>query len=381
MNITLVIASLQRGGAERVLSILANGWSQQGKQVTLITFDDQEGPAYPIEPRVKLESLSLSNERTTNVVQAVSHNFRRVFRLRRAIRRSAPDVVICFLDFPNIITLLATRGLDVPVIVSERCTPEYVEIKSIWKFLRRKLYPHADALVCPTQRIVEVFQQDMKAAGYAIANPVEMPDSPQPQRRENKTAYTVVAMGRLCPQKGFDLLLEAFSRIAKKHPEWSLKIMGSGPLRNELEAQAKSLGLQTRVNFTGAVADPFTVLQGADMFVLSSRFEGFPNALTEAMARELPVISFDCPTGPAEIIRDGVDGILVPAENVAGLAAAMDNLMSDAAVRATLASRAPEVVTRFSLEKTLDLWEELFTVLLQGQSEHAALKQRNTTNG
>ena len=378
MNLTLVTAELQRGGAERVLSILANGWARQGRQVTLITFDDPEAPAYPIDRGVKLESLHLSNKQSSNAVQAIYHNFLRISQLRRAIRKSKPDVVISFLDWPNIVTLLATRGLGVPVIVSERCTPEYVELKWIWKFLRRKLYPHAEALVCPSRRMTEVFQQQIKIAGFSIPNPVELPDRVQSYRRENKTAYTVVAMGRLYPQKGFDLLLEAFSRVEKNHPDWSLTIMGSGPLLGKLAAQAESLGLQTRVAFTGAVKDPFPVLLGADLFVLSSRFEGFPNALTEAMAHGLPVISFDCPTGPAEIIRYGVDGVLVQAGDVAGLAADMDRLMGDAAMRTRLAAHAPEVTTRFSLEKVLEQWNQLFHSVLPAE-ERVLLKSRVNT--
>jgi len=174
-------------------------------------------------------------------------------------------------------------------------------------------------------------------------------------------------MGRLVPQKGFDLLLEAFSRIADRYPEWSVKVLGKGPLQGQLEAQAESLGLKSRVTFAGVVSDPFPILRAADLFVFSSRFEGFGNALAEAMACGLPVISFDCPSGPADIIRDGMDGILVLAENVAGLAGAMDRLMGNAAERERLARRAPEVLARFSLESVLALWEQVFDYVLPSQ--------------
>ena len=141
-------------------------------------------------------------------------------------------------------------------------------------------------------------------------------------------------------------------------------MLGRGPLKARLEAQADLLGLKNRVSFVGSVADPFPMLRASGMFVFSSRFEGFGNALVEAMACGLPVISFDCPAGPSDIIRHGVDGLLVPPENVSALAKAMDHLMPNAAERERLAQRAPEVLDRFSRERVLAMWEKLFDDVL-----------------
>jgi glycosyltransferase involved in cell wall biosynthesis len=367
MNITLVISSLERGGAERIISILASAWAGLGKNVTLIFFDGREAPAYPLHPGVHLVNLGITGEATANYLQATHRNIRRLRLLRRAIRQSRPDIVISFLDFPNIITLLSTRGLNVPVVVSERANPQYDELKPIWELLRRSLYPRAAALVCQTSAMVDMLQQKIKIVGYAIPNPVALPATvtADPVRDLGRiTERTAVAMGRLVPQKGLDLLLDAFGRIAGRHPEWSIKVLGKGPLKGQLEAQADSLGLRSRVSFLGAVPDPFTILRAADLFVFPSRFEGFGNALVEAMACGLPAISFDCPAGPSDIIRHGVDGLLVPAEDVAGLAEAMDHLMSDGGERERLARRAPEVLTRFALQPVLAMWEKMFNDIL-----------------
>jgi GalNAc-alpha-(1->4)-GalNAc-alpha-(1->3)-diNAcBac-PP-undecaprenol alpha-1,4-N-acetyl-D-galactosaminyltransferase len=366
MKLTLVISSLERGGAERIISVLAGAWAERGEQVTLLTFDDAEAPAYPLHPRVALKSLHVANEFARNPFHALYRNVRRIRLLRRLIRQSRPDAVISFLDFPNIVTLLATRCLGVPVIVSERANPAYDDLKMIWKVLRRFTYPWAAALVCQTNAMVALLQQKIKVAGYAIPNAVELPATGNAGAPKGGAANsrTAIAMGRLVPQKGFDLLLQAFALLARRHPEWSLTVLGKGPLKGRLEAQAASLGLKNRVSFVGAVSDPFPVLRAADLFVFSSRFEGFGNALAEAMACGLPVISFDCPAGPSDIIRQGVDGVLVPAEDIAGLANAMDHLMSDAAERERLAHRAPEVLTRFSLERVLTMWDTLFDDVL-----------------
>lgn len=366
MRLTLVISSLARGGAERVLSILAGAWAEQGHEVTLLSFDHGEAPAYALHPSVTRLSLGLLEE-SHGALQGVRRNLGRIRILRRAIRQSRPDLVVSFLDRVNVLTLLATLWMRVPVIVSERIDPSRYDIGSGWSFLRRLLYPLADLLVCQTEAALARFQALTRVRGVAIPNPVCLPPGvasrPTGENRE-PAHHALIAMGRLVPQKGFDLLLQAFSRIAVRHPAWTLTVWGDGPLLEELQTQANSLDLSQRVRFPGATADPFSKLSAADLFVFSSRFEGFGMALAEAMACGLPVISFDCPEGPALLIRDGVDGLLVPPENVDGLSAALDRLMSDPGERARFAVRAPEVLDRFSLERVLPLWQDVFVKLV-----------------
>jgi glycosyltransferase involved in cell wall biosynthesis len=166
-------------------------------------------------------------------------------------------------------------------------------------------------------------------------------------------------MGRLTPQKGFDVLLQAFALCQPETLHWSLIILGEGEERGRLEALAARLGITSAVRLPGYVRDASRVLREGDLFVLPSRYEGFPNALLEAMACGLPVISTDCPSGPAEIVRHGVDGLLIPPEDVDALSIAMRQLIATPDDRRRLGSRAVEVVERFSLTNVRRSWDEL----------------------
>jgi glycosyltransferase involved in cell wall biosynthesis len=172
----------------------------------------------------------------------------------------------------------------------------------------------------------------------------------------SKSRKTVIGLGSLRHVKGFDRLIEAFGKLSAEYPDWDLVIYGEGPCRAELEEQIQKLRIADRVRLPGVTRESHARLCEADLFVLCSRSEGFPNALAEAMACGLPVVSFDCISGPRELIRDGVDGILVPADDVVRLKESMDRLMADPVARERLARKAPEVTERFSPEKVFGKW-------------------------
>lgn len=357
MRLTLIISSLSSGGAERVMSTMANYWATKGWEITLLTFvDSTTPPFYELDSRICHIPLGVAGE-SPNPIIAIWNNLKRIRTLRAAIGNSKPDAVISFMDTTNAIALLATRGLNVPVVVSERNDPARRRIGRIWEQVRQWTYPFADRIVVQTKRAQNYFSSNLQARACIIPNPVLLP--PKEKERLDKLLgkRSLIAMGRFERQKGFDLLLQAFAKLKDLYPEWTLTILGEGTLRSDLESLCNQLGLIDRVHFPGRVKNPYKFLKQADLFVMSSRWEGFPNALCEAMACGLPVISTDCSSGPREIIRDGVDGILVPNEDVLELTAAMERLMSDEEERKRLAACAPEVTERFSLEKIMGMWE------------------------
>jgi glycosyltransferase involved in cell wall biosynthesis len=203
--------------------------------------------------------------------------------------------------------------------------------------------------------------QDLYAVLYApagtvsrIPNIVHSPGSNNAVRREE-----VLAMGRLSPDKGFDLLLTAWSMAVERLPDWKLRIVGDGQLRDQLARQASTLGISTRVIFAPFSDDPFSLYSQCGIFVLSSRFEGLPFVLIEAMTCGAPCISFDCPNGPREVIRNNVNGLLVPAERVDALASAIVKLGEDPILRLRLGNAARGVSKPFSEQRVAARWHEV----------------------
>jgi glycosyltransferase involved in cell wall biosynthesis len=355
MNLALVIASLGCGGAERVMSILANHWARHGETVTLVTIDGDAGDFYSLDAQVRRVALNVLHD-SKNIAEAVRLNALRLRKLRRVIAGIRPDAVISFMDSTNVLTLLATRGLAVPVVVAEHTDPRRQSSGREWDALRRWMYPRADAVILLSEALRGwaggwIAPQRL----HVIPNPVVTANVPAGM----DTPFAlpprfVVGVGRLSPEKGFDLLLEAFARAAPV--AWSLVILGEGPERAALEKQVRQLGLYGRVSLPGATRAVEAVLRRAALFVLSSHHEGFPMALVEAMNAGLSVVSFDCPVGPADIITHGVDGVLVPEGDVAALAAQMERLIHDAPERARLGESARASIQRYSVEYVADQW-------------------------
>ncbi|MFV1966084.1 MAG: glycosyltransferase family 4 protein [Pirellulaceae bacterium] len=372
-KIALVIHSLAGGGAERVVSLLANHWVERGIDVSVITLDTTDNDAFPLHSDVRRVGLELmSNSRSLG--RAVFSNYRRIRKLRRVLRAFAAPITISFTDKMNVVTLIACWRMGAGVTICERTDPRHQPMGRFWSRLRRLLYPRSRSLVVQTGP-VRTWARALVPNRPIYVIPNAAPCS-RGEEEGNTTAsrdtYRTLALGRLSPEKGFDLLLSAFARIADRHPNWNLIICGEGAERAALESLCQQLDLQDRVELPGWVCDPDRALRDADLFVLPSRYEGFPNALLEAMAAGLACISFDCDSGPGEIIRDGEDGLLVPPEDVTGLAQAMDRLVADDALRRQLGSAARQVTQRFSMDRFFRQWDAVIGAATEQEVDELA---------
>lgn len=357
MRITFVVPSMRCGGAERILTAMANYWAEQGRDVMILTLDSEKvTPFYSLSNKVLLRSLNVLSE-SKNLVAGVRNNFQRIFTLRKLIRAASPDVIISFLIRTNVRVLLATAGINVPVIVSERSDPFLAQPGRIWELLARFTYPLATRVTVFTAHAANYYPLSLRKKVQVVPNPVPLSQS-QVVLQEN--SYRIVAVGRLEYVKGFDTLLKAFVLVRQKYPAATLTIWGEGSQRQELERLRASLNLADSVFLPGLTPDVTTALLNADLFVQASRWEGFGNALCEAMAVGLPVISTAC-SGPQEIIRDGIDGRLVPVENIDALAQTMLELLRDFPQRQLLARNALAITERFALSDIMNQWELLIT--------------------
>lgn len=370
-RLTLVIDSLLCGGAERVMSILANSWVSADKEVTLITMSPTDADWYKLNRAVSRIGLNLRQSSPT-IVRALLNNLRRIHGLRREIMSSRPDTVISFGDSCNVLTVLACMGSDIPVVISQRGDWAATKTtKPVWARLRDAVYRLADAVVVPSRAVADSVRGVVNGNRvWVIPNPIAI--APSERKAGENRSKTIVSVGRLSPEKGFDLLIRAFGACAPLNPGWSLIIYGEGEQRLVLERLIEELQLKDRVSLPGQVREPVNHIWTADLFVLSSYTECFPNALCEAMAIGLPVIATDCPSGPSEIIRHGVDGILVRPNNSEALFAAMHALINDPDTRRQFGARAREVTERFALEKVIGMWD----ALLQGVSRRVWKHER-----
>jgi glycosyltransferase involved in cell wall biosynthesis len=368
-HVLIVLPGLGAGGTEHVVNVLANQWAARGWLVTMVTFEAPGPPPYyHFDPAVRIVRLGVPQVKRSRT-GAIAAGVRRVFLLRRTLKVLAPDVTLSFLTRTNVMSLAASRGLGLNVVVSERNNPALQDVGPIWRFLRAKLYPSAFGLVTMTNGALNYFSPAMRRRSWVIPNPVDLPavDLPatgKPRRHGN----VLVAVGRLVPQKGFDLLLKAFASVRRDFPEWKLVIWGEGPDRAELEAERDRLGLHGCVEMPGITSQPGTWVETADAFVLSSRYEGWGIVLLEAMAAGLPVISFDCQWGPREMVDDEKDGLLVEDGNVDALAAGLRRLLGDEDLRRRLGAAAGVSAARFTPEYVMQNWDQVI---------HAALAAHN----
>jgi glycosyltransferase involved in cell wall biosynthesis len=367
MRLLIYIHSLENGGAERVVANLANYWVSIGWDITVVTVASQAKDFYALDPAVRRISLDLTGS-SRNVFAGFWRTARRAQALRRILQEIRPEVALSAMHTANVILALAARGLPgLRAIGSEHNFPPKAPMGIIWETMRRHAYGRLAAVVALTQECASWLTVHSLARRIpVIPNPVAWPlanHEPHiaPAAFCSSGRWMLLGVGRLSMEKNFAALIDVFSRLASRHPAWDLVILGEGPMRDALHSQVRAAGLEQRIFLPGSVGNMGDWYGRAALYAMSSHFEGFPNTLVEAMAYGLPAVSFDCDTGPRDIIRHDVDGFLVAPDDTNGMEAALDKLMADAQLREAFALRAVEARERFSMKKISSMWEDLFS--------------------
>jgi glycosyltransferase involved in cell wall biosynthesis len=366
MKFCFVINSLVAGGAERALTILANHWSEEGNEVTILTFDDGQTPAhYALNSDITLIPLSLSTSEKTLVAKLTSIPGA-LLTLRQTILRTKADATISFMDQANILALIATSLSSVRPFVCEQVHPELSSITEkrypFWmraglSLARSMSYRRASQIVVLSPKSKECFSDTLQSNISVIPNPVLTP--PKEVADFSLEPQTILALGRLVEQKNFALLIEAFANTMEDYPDWTLQIFGEGALREKLQALVAKRSAEHRIKLPGKTCSPYALLEQASLFVLPSLYEGFPLALCEAMASGVCSVAADCPTGPADLIQHGKNGFLFRVNDREKLEALLRELMGDSERRKHIGNNGKTILNTFGVEKIAHRWEAL----------------------
>ena len=274
--------------------------------------------------------------------------------LRQCLKTIKPDVVISFLHHISIYTHFSLLGLKIPHIVSERNDPVQYPEKKLLRFLRDYTFIKADGCVFQTAGAKNYFPAIVQNKSVIIPNPVViMHESARPFMREKKIA----AVGRLIPQKNYNMMIRAFARFSEQVPDYKLFICGEGPLRFDIEKLIKSLGLADSIMLMGQVKNPHEIIFDSAVFALSSDHEGMPNALLEAMALGVPSVSTDCPSGgAANLVKNYENGILVPVGDVQAMADAFKMITGDPEFSSKLSENGKQLLLTYSIDSIAEKW-------------------------
>lgn len=358
-RIAILISDLGGGGAQRQALFLADEWVRRGHGVSILTYEAPGTPSFFTVPDNvlvrRLDGIRSSN----NAMAGVRRNIQRIFSMRAALRELDVDILFAFMAEMSVTALLAAKPLGIPVIACERSNPAIHPSSKMWRLMRDLAYPRCTRIICQTRSAADYFAYTGKST--VIPNIINAPDVSGSADKEAPPRDFIAALGRLGPEKGYDILIRAFARIASSRPDIDLMIVGEGGERQALQALAEELGVGPRLYMPGAAKQPFPLIRTARAFVMSSRFEGFPNALAEAMALGIPCVATRF-SGVEDIIRDGENGRLVALEDVEAMAAALADLLDHPDRAAALGREAMRVASDFSAERVMTLWDQALKV-------------------
>ncbi len=347
MKLVFVIHGLRSGGAERVLTMIANYLVNNGYVVSILFFSNEK-PFYELDRKIRIIK-KVHKVKSKSLLHKFTFLFSRINLIKNVIKSENPDLVISFVTLTNIFSIIAAKISYKKIIVSEHTN--YRRNKNDFLgFFRRIIYPYSDEVILLTNKDYEEYK--FVKNKKVIRNPLILSNHHSLKREK-----IILGVGTLYDVKGFDLLIDAFYKSNLE--DWKLIIVGEGRDREKLEDKIKQYNFQNKVELVGLKKDVEYFYKISSIFVLSSRTEGFPGVLCEAMGYGCSCIAFDCITGPAEIIDNNIDGILVEAENVEKLSEEIVSLSNDEEKREFLSRNAMKISKKLDINTICGHWIEV----------------------
>jgi len=358
-KLCFVINSLEGGGAERVISNIANQFSNKEYSVTMICLNTAE-VKYELNDKVKIVNL-VNRKNPENFLNRTRYAWLTFYRLISILKKEKPACTICFMTSANLWAGLCCIILGLPYLVSERITPDYTinKYNKLLQWISFKVYSKSKAIVLPAGEMGKGFKRNKQFEKLdnfkTIHNPINL--FKQTGAAIVNQKRFILAVGRLDHQKGFDLLIDAYNRLQPLDVD--LLISGVGPDRAILEKQIADLKLEDKVKLIGFKSNLQDYYKQAEVFVLSSRNEGYPNVLVEAMGMGCACVAMDCEFGPSEIINNGINGLLVDHKDVVGLSKAIAKILNNSYLKAEFSQKAKLINETNSIERISANWEQL----------------------
>jgi glycosyltransferase involved in cell wall biosynthesis len=361
MKIVFVVPNMGFGGAERVISILANSFVNKGYEIKILIINSDGESVYNLNPKVEIEKIPSAS------IKNIYSMYKLIKSIRQIVSKYNPDVIISFMNDTCAITSLATIGMEYPIIYSERNDPLNTNqgIKDrMYRFIVERL---AKGFVFQSDGAKALYPKRVQDNAVVILNPIDTRKLPSYYSGERKKE--IVSVGRLQSQKNQEMLIKAYSNIAEEYPEYNLIIYGEGDLRELLQQKIECLGLKERVFLKGNIPNVLDEINKASMFAFSSDYEGLPNALIEAMALGLPCISTDCsPGGAAMLINNYENGILVPTGDEQKFAAGLRYLLSNHSRAINMGIKAQRIIERTKESNIVSDWENYILLITQKET-------------
>ncbi|MFA0391999.1 glycosyltransferase family 4 protein [Vibrio splendidus] len=368
-KILIIVDSITGGGAARIAINKASWLKGNGFSVVFATLSDSSNDFYSMPEGINRIELDVLSDSKSNL-KAILHNLKRLVEINKVIKKEKPDICIGIMDVSSVLlSILKLVRRNITIIGTVHHYPGNQIINAQWRIMRKYSYGFLDAVVALTDESKTWLETNTNAKKVvSIENCINWPlknVEPLVSTNLNSGAQKrMIAVGSLHRKKGFDMLISAFASFSKEFDDWELVIIGDGLEKESLANQAFNLGLTDKILFPGSVGNMNEWYESSDMFILSSRSEGFPGVLLEAMASGLPVVSFDCKTGPRDIIENGISGLLVDAGDILGLSSGMKKLASEDDFRQKLGINAKFVIDSYQEERIMKKWVNLFKLLL-----------------
>lgn len=352
MKIILYIDTMQYGGANRVMANLANYFSSLSDNRVILINDIECKNEKEYILNDKIERYYLDKDITNKFMRK---QIQRIKMLRKIVKNTDADVILSFMGPPNYRMLISTMGLSIKKCVSVRNDPYREYGKGIRRIIANIIFLLSDGYILQTEDAAKYFVKNIQKKSKIIFNPVNEKFYSVKRDVEEKR---IVMVGRLQKQKNFELAIRAFAKVHRLHADYKLCIYGEGELKPKLKKLALELNISNFVEFLGQVSDIEKKLSNASLFLLTSDFEGMPNALMEAMAVGVPVISTDCPCGgPRTLIENEMQGILVPCNQCDALANAIDKVLDDNQLRNVMRINCKKRAEEFLPIKIFEQWD------------------------